>query len=124
MMLATGGICPSCLGSMTSGITTAVPKRWEFEALPYYECSKCGTTIWPTFGDCLLFHPDVREFCLENGLDPLRPTFWTQERAVSEHNTSIRTTEPWRIDVALAGENERLVATLDGDLDIVAMERP
>ena len=122
MLLATIQTCPDCLGAMTAGITAEFPEDWEFDALPYYDCTRCQKTIWPTFGDCVLFHPEVRSFCLKHGIDPVMSRFWTHELTVSDHNTTIRSEDPWRVEVTVQGDAERLTATLDGELNVTRTE--
>ncbi len=122
VLLATSDVCPRCFGPMQSGITKDIPQEWGFDLLPYFECTRCQESIWPTFGDVLVTNAAVRSFCFQHGLDPLSSPFWEAEFLVDDHIVSIDSTDPWQVTVELQATGSTLQATIDGDLMVTDIE--
>lgn len=112
---AVDGVCAECAGRMDGTPTTDVPDGWDYAALAAFECRRCGFWVAPSFGLCLLAHPDAVAFLREHrDAGVVERRFWELPLCVSDEHTTVESRDPWRATVTVPGEDERLVATYEG----------
>lgn len=123
IMSAVEGVCPDCTGTMS--VTPRVCADHHVE--PGRRCASCDTIYEVQFvrvcdvchllvggpsSRCLLTEPQVLGFLDERGYDPWDDGY-PIELEVVERQT-VLSEEPFELEVVLAADGDRLVATLDG----------
>ncbi|HET7323171.1 MAG TPA: ArsR family transcriptional regulator [Halococcus sp.] len=119
--LAADGVCPECGGRMSTELTR---DEWlGTDLCVIHRCAQCRHALRSTVGLSLLDHSDVVAFHREHGVSLCETPYWEFAWCVDDEYTSIRSTEPWEIEVTIPLGGERLSLTLDGDLTVTGIER-
>jgi len=121
--LAKDGVCPDCGGRMETTVTQEGECGLGVSLRADHVCLQCGHSLCSAVGLALLDQSDVVAFHDDHGVDLSETPYWQLDWCVSEEPVAVRSTDPWRLDVAIDLAGERLTATLDGDLQVVATER-
>jgi hypothetical protein len=146
------GVCPHCWGEMDAAVpapevmpdpqTGEEIESWEraLEArfaddesaedletdpaalMVQFDCDDCGMTLWWPVMLCLLDHPAVIGFCYEHGLD-VRGTALPALPFMYFDAVSVESTDPLRVAVDLAFDDETLTAWVDDTATVVDHER-
>lgn len=133
------GVCPECSGVVDESLRICE----SHEAPPGEVCKSCGTRdevkvrygclvckdagVWPVDA-ATHTHPAIDGFCYEQGLD-LRLDAADPEACIraTQHHTNrehtLVSTDPIRIRVTVPGNDASLHLTLDGDLDVIDVDR-
>lgn len=121
--LAKDGVCPECNGRMSvtvlQGGSCCVGTGLRAE----YVCQQCEHSVCSTVGLSLLDQPPVVEFYHDHGIDIETERYWKLEWCVTDEAVTVRSSDPWKLDVDIRLDGERLRVTLNGDLEIVESER-
>lgn len=119
------GICPECSGPVAPSIREDPSEEFDVGVVPVFRCAHCGYWFTPTFGLLALEDRTVEAFLIDRGTDPEERPYWDVPICVDDGHTTVRSREPWRVDVAIEMDDERLRATFDGDarLEDVTVER-
>jgi len=122
--LAKDGVCPECGGRMETTVTGTGEGECCLDVRPRADhvCRQCGHSACSAVGLALLDQSDVVAFHDDHGIDLSETPYWQLEWCVSDAPVTVRSRDPWRLDVAIDLDDERLTVTLDGDLQIVATE--
>ena len=121
--LAADGVCPECNGRMTTTITHDTEDFLGLEVRVDHRCEQCHHQLYSAVGLSLLDQSDVVTFHRDHGIDLCTKPYWDLEWCVSDEHTTVVSEDPWQIRVEIPLDDELLSVTLDGELDVVEMER-
>ncbi|WP_115863506.1 winged helix-turn-helix domain-containing protein [Halorussus litoreus] len=121
--LAADGVCPECNGRMSTTVTRDAEDFLGLEVRVDHECQQCRHSLYSAVGLSLLDQSDVVTFHRDHGVDLCTKPYWDLAWCVSDEYTTIVSEEPWEIRVEIPLDDEVLSVTLDGDLDVLDMER-
>jgi hypothetical protein len=115
---ATDRICPECNGRVEPSIRVDVPDAWDVGVVPSFACTHCGYWFTPSFGMLLLEDRRVERFLLDRGVDPDARPYWDLPVCIDPGTTAVRGRDPWRVEVVVSADGDRLRATFDGDATV------
>lgn len=121
--LAADGVCPECNGRMTTTITRDEEDYLGLEVRVDHECEQCRHSLYSAVGLSLLDQSDVVTFHRDHGVDLCTKPYWDLAWCVSDQHTTVLSADPWRILVEIPLDEEVLSVTLDGDLNVLELER-
>ena len=121
--LARDGVCPECGGRMRTTIVGEGDCCHDVGLRAEYTCEQCRHELCSTIGLALLDRPSVVAFYRDHGVDVDAVPYWRLDWCVSDDYTTVRSTDPWRIDASVPLEDETLEITLDGALDVLESQR-
>lgn len=118
------GQCPWC----ASDVEARLHERVDEEDLPSHDyrdldvyatnhCTNCTGFHYTTVGERLRYESAAIAFYHDHGLDLLSIPHWELPWAATDRYTTVRSTDPWDVEVWIELGDERLVARVDGDLD-------
>ena len=121
--LAQRGTCPTCWGRTETRLTTDTLTRSNEEILLVSTvCSRCGDEIRASPGALLLDEPAVVAAYYDHGIDlrerPVWTLSWLSQKAVETIST-----DPLRAQVTVPIADETLLATIEADGTVSAIER-
>ena len=123
---AGAGFCRTCEGRVSPRVTVEMlPSDAEdLSRIPMvqYECERCGETTSSDLGTAFLDHSDVVAFYHNHNIDVRETPIW-RFVAVDEDSVWVLGEEPLRASVTYTADGNRLTLTVDGDLDVLAIER-
>jgi hypothetical protein len=108
---------------MTTTVTRDAEEYLGLEVRVDHECEQCRHQLYSAVGLSLLDQSDVVTFHREHGVDLCTTPYWDLAWCVSDEQTTILSEEPWQILVEIPLGEEALSVTLDGDLNVLEMER-
>ena len=128
------GICPTCYDPIESEIRvgreseTEAPTESEHEhasSSPRLRavCDTCGGRVLGPVGFCLLVDPEVAAFYRRHGRR-LRDHHVWEHPFVEDDAVSVVETDPVRVTVDVALDDDRMRVTVDGTGSVVGTERP
>lgn len=121
--LAKDGVCPECGGKVETTITREGECCLGASLRAEYVCEQCNHNLCSAIGLGLLDQSPVVAFYRDHGIDLGNTRYWELEWCVSDDFTTIRSTNPWRLDVSITLDDEKFRATLDGDLNLIETHR-
>lgn len=116
--LAADGVCPECGGRMDTELTHS-----QNGVRVVHHCEQCRHALDSAVGLRLLDHSAVVAFHREHGIDLCATPYWEFAWCVDNEHTTIRSMEPWDIEVTIPLGGERLRIALDGDLAVTDIDR-
>ena len=127
---ATGGICAECGGRMDAGLV--LPSDLDGETWCKYplsvgvslRCERCDRRVVAAVGMALLSLPAVAEFYRDHGVDLEAIPYWQIPWAIDDGMTTVVSTDPDRVAVAIGLDDDTMTVTLDPDLAVAEIERP
>lgn len=121
--LAADGVCPECNGRMTTAVTPDAEEYLGLEVRVDHECEQCHHRLYSAVGLTLLDQSDVVTFYRDHGVDLCTRAYWDLAWCVGDEHTAVLSEDPWRIRVEIPLDDEVLRVALDGDLDVLELER-
>ncbi|USZ67161.1 helix-turn-helix domain-containing protein [Halorussus salilacus] len=121
--LAADGVCPECNGRMSTAITHDTEDYLGLGVRVDHRCEQCRHRLYSAVGLSLLDQSDVVTFHRDHGVDVCTKPYWDLAWCVTDEHTTVLSEDPWRIRVEIPLGDEVLAVTLDGDLDVVELER-
>ncbi|WP_458190191.1 winged helix-turn-helix domain-containing protein [Haladaptatus sp. NG-WS-4] len=121
--LAADGVCHECNGKMTTNIVHDTENRLGLDVRVHHHCEQCRHQLHSAVGLTLLDQSEVVTFHSDHGMDLCTKPYWALSWCVSDEYTTVLSDDPWRIRVRIPLDDEELRVVLDGDLDVVEMER-
>jgi hypothetical protein len=118
--LARDGVCPECSGQMQTEIVCGEDCCLNLIPRVEYTCLQCHHDLCSTIGIALLDQSPVVSFYRDHGIDLGTTPYWRLNWCVSDDCTTVKSTDPWRIEVSITENNDTLTVTLDESLSIVA----
>ena len=127
------GLCPTCYDPIESEVEVRVGDESEGEMHTGSEdpdtsprlravCDTCGGRVLGPVGFCLLVDPEVAAFYRQHGRR-LRDHHVWEHPFVTDEAVSVVETDPVRVTVDVALEDDRLRVTVDGTGSVVGTER-
>jgi hypothetical protein len=118
------GFCYTCAGRMGGRLVLdegddrvgGMPAHAEFD------CARCGSTARASGAVPAMFHPGVRGFLYERGVDPSTEPSWALGDA-SLPDVSLRSRDPLRLAVTFAAGGESVTAIVEADATVSTVER-
>lgn len=130
---AVQGVCFHCWGRMTTSIQVVPPFTHPVTGdsvedpgdgpLAVFGCERCRMVFWSHPFGCVLRHPATIAFAHDHGLDsPPGLEFAASLQRTAE--TTVASTDPVRVEVAVSADGETLAFTLDeaGDVSDYAQD--
>jgi len=113
------GICPRCYSPVDWDVDVA-----ELGGVPEVttQCSRCGTVAEVPVAAAVVNHPEVVAYFAEHGVDVRHRPLWAPVLWNSV-TVDVAREDPLELSVSVQLDGEELVATLDGSLDVQAVER-
>jgi DNA-binding transcriptional ArsR family regulator len=121
--LAKDGVCPECSGRMTTTIADEGECCLGVGLRADHVCEQCDHSLCSAIGLSLLDRSPVVAFHRDHDVDLGATPYWKLDWCVSDDLTTVRSTDPWELELAIDLDDERLHATLDGDLSLVETRR-
>lgn len=112
---AFAGFCPTCAGRMEGRLVESQQARQPGDRTIYgsFECRRCGRSGNASVNMIARYHPGVEGMFVEHGLDPSTVPFWRIKAEIDNHELTIRSRDPLRVDVQLTLGNESVSATIN-----------
>lgn len=131
------GICPICAGQIATDVEVCEDHELEGddlcetcntrnEAWSILTCERCRYTRRSVLWFAILTHPAVISFYHDHGLDeplPLRKLTWEHARIERTVTVDILERDPYRFRIAIGIDEDVLVVTVTGDLQVGSVER-
>lgn len=117
--LAADGVCPECSGRMHTEITRQGECCLDVSLRAKHVCERCRHELCSPVGLVLLDEACVTAFYDDHGIDLTDRAYWTLPWCVDDEYYEVASTDPWRVRVTISLGDERLLVTLDGDLQVV-----
>ena len=121
--LAKDGVCPECSGRMQTTISQEGECCLGVGLRADHVCEQCNHSLCSAVGLSLLDRSPVVAFHRDHGIDLGATPYWKFDWCVSDDHTTVQSTDPWELELAIDLDDERLHATLDGDLSLVETRR-
>ncbi|EMA53374.1 MULTISPECIES: DUF7351 domain-containing protein [Halococcus] len=121
--LAKDGVCPECSGRMETTISKEGECCLGVGLRADHVCEHCDHSLCSAIGLSLLDRSPVVAFYRDHGIDLGAQPYWQLGWCVSDDYTTVRSDEPWELEIDIVLDDERLRATLDGDLALVDSQR-
>lgn len=116
------GICPTCVNGLDHQLVdpaeTGFSEATRRSAYVYRSCDHCGNQSYMSVGSVLLHHPAVISFCYERGLDVTTTPRWELEFAATDRTLTVRSTDPWEIELDVTVDEDTLTLVVDDQLSV------
>lgn len=118
------GFCYTCAGRMEGRLVLDEEDERvaEIPAHAEFECGRCGSTARTSGAMPAMFHPAVRGFLFEHGVDPSTAPSWALGDA-SLPDVSLRSSDPLRLAVTFSIGEESVTAVVEADTSVSSVER-
>lgn len=115
------GLCPYCSGPVEHAVSMddqADLGLSERNVFAHLTCSTCSWFNHPTVEMVAFHHYATAWFYDEHG----RPDLYQRPQVDGEWDVTVRSEDPWRIEVRITLDGDTLRHVVDGDLDVVEWE--
>jgi hypothetical protein len=120
--LAADGVCPECGGQVETELVEGGDCCLDGSLRAEHTCRQCAHELCSPVGLRLLDQSDVVAFHGTHGVDVSDTPYWELAWCVGDGAVTVLDDDPWRVRVDIELDGDRLAVTLDGDLDVVAVE--
>jgi hypothetical protein len=109
------GVCPVCANDIDTklidGDDSPFSEYQPREVIVHQSCGHCGSQMYVSVGEALLYDPGLVSFCWERGRDITSERVWTLPWAMTDEHVTVESRDPWRValDVPVAGDTYRVV---------------
>lgn len=117
------GLCPGCLAETTGRLTASTGADSSLAVAVTQDCDRCDAAFSTTPGHLALTHDATAGFFDDHGIRLADRATWDLEFVVTDHQTRVRSRDPWRVDVRPQIGNDELVLTVDETAAVVASRR-
>ena len=121
--LAKDGVCSECNGKMETIIEWGEPCCIGAELRANHVCMQCGHELCSAVGLGLLDHSTVVTVDGDHGIPLSRTPYWQLEWCVDDDPVTVLSEDPWRLQVDIEVDEDRLEVVVDGDLTVLETER-
>jgi DNA-binding transcriptional ArsR family regulator len=127
MLLASRGVCPVCVNPLD--LEFVPPEEvWSegserLEVFVHRACPHCGRSQYMTVGLALLYHPALISFFYDHGVDLTAVNHWELEFVLSDNHTTVRSRDPWEVELSVTRDGETLELVVDETLNVVETAR-
>ncbi|WP_439025575.1 DUF7351 domain-containing protein [Haloarchaeobius sp. DT45] len=115
------GFCNTCGGRVT-GRLFETDGSWE-PVRAEFTCGYCGNETLTSASLPMSYHHETTQFLADHGVDVQQDPSWTWHDPDDEHEIRTVSRDPLRVEVVVSRHDERLVATIDETVRIVATRR-
>lgn len=116
------GICPTCGGSISYGVTEDTADGLPFDVLPEMICEVCGRRIRTSFAAIARRDPAVTAFHERHFVDYRNKHYWEVDDFVSDDGLELLSESPFRMQVTFTADGEVCEAVVNDDLDVIRTE--
>jgi len=112
------GVCPYCSGTVERALSRddrGGTNNDDWELYAHLTCQSCGWFVHPPVEMVPYHHHATATFFDERGLTE----HFTELRIDSEWTETVRSEDPWRVEVAMAYDGDTIRHIVDGDLNVV-----
>jgi hypothetical protein len=120
--LAADGVCPECGGRIDTAVVPDTEDKLGLDVRVDHTCVQCQHTISSPVGLSLLDDSRVVAFYAEHGVELNTCKHWTLRWCVTDETTTFEA-DPTRVTVTIPLNADALTVTLDGDLQVIDVER-
>ena len=117
------GICPICMNDADVAIHRVSAYPYDaadlLERHVHWWCDRCGHRLFATPGMVAIDHPTVVTFFESRGEAITERTVWEYAFAMTDRATTVRSTEPLRLEMTLECGGDVLVVVLDESATVV-----
>ncbi len=118
------GFCANCGGRMPGRLRrTGDDGDRPESAFVEWRCEQCGDWARASPGLPLYYHPASVSFLYDHGIDVTTTPTWEVAARQDDQRAEIVSGEPLRVEVSFTMDGETLVATVDENADVAAVER-
>ena len=127
MLLASRGVCPVCVNPLD--LEFVPPEEvWSegserLEVFVHRSCPHCGRSQHMTVGLALLYHPALISFFYDHGVDLTAVNHWELEFVLSDNYTTVRSRDPWEVELSVTLDDEALELVVDEELNVLETAR-
>lgn len=127
MLAASRGVCPVRACGMERAFVPA-EELWSegserLEVFASWSCDHCGRSHHMPVGLALLYHPALVSFFHDHGVDVTSVNHWELEFALSDNHTTVRSRDPWAVELAVSRGGETLELVVDENVAVVETNR-
>ncbi len=122
-VLIRDGICSDCYGSVERQLITETEDETEMYVLEGI-CERCGRRNSAAAGFWILTHPATVSFLHDHGLDIIDVDPWNLQFVIDASQHMCVSTDPLRVRVEVALDDDELHVILDDHGTVVDTERP
>ncbi len=116
--LAKDGVCPNCNGRVKTHVERGETCCLGARTHAVHMCQQCGEELCSTVGMGLLDQSPVVGFYADHGIDLAETPYWRLEWCVDDDALTVRSEDPWRIEVEMTAGDEALRVVADAELMI------
>jgi hypothetical protein len=121
--LANDGVCPECNGRVQTTIERGEECCLGVAVRATHRCLQCTHERCSAIGLGLLDQSPVVSFYEDHGVDLATTPYWRLPWCVDDQPVTVIREDPWRLQVDVHHEGDRLIVVVDGDLGIVDSDR-
>jgi hypothetical protein len=123
--LAADGVCPECSGRMHTEIITERDEDCclDLGVRAEHLCEQCRHELCSPVGMRLLDHGAVVSFYEDHDVTLSERPYWTLPWCVDDEYTEVEAVDPFRLTVRMPVDDEELRVTVDGDIEVLGVER-
>lgn len=116
--LIADGICYNCAGKM-SGVFTRESRTLRHEEFVgiRFACARCADSAVMSVTTYLLFHPAVRSFHYNHGVDLSSIPAWTLDVAL-EYTVDVISEDPWTVETVFDVDGDQVTLFIEDDLTV------
>jgi hypothetical protein len=127
LRLARQGICPACDGHVETKLVDDLNERLESRSvsgvISSLICRNCNNYYYSDLSSIALTTDEVRRFLTDGGLEPPLVREWHDVTVAADESVTVVQTDPLRVEITFAVNDERLDVTFDRDHRVVSSTR-
>lgn len=116
------GLCPTCGGPISHGITEDTRVELPFDVLPEMVCEVCHRRVVTSFAAIARRDPAVESFHERHHLASREKHYWELDEFVSDDGLERLSDAPFRMQVTFAADGEVCEAVVNDELDVIRTE--
>ncbi|AHG05211.1 hypothetical protein HALDL1_06545 [Halobacterium sp. DL1] len=117
------GVCPTCVNRLNTKLIDGEASPfadYEHRSVTVHQsCGHCGSQMYVSVGEALLYDPALISFCYERGLDVTSEPVWHLEFAMTDRCVSVRSRDPWAVALAVELDGDTLELVVDGEMNVL-----
>ena len=117
------GVCPLCVNGLNTvfvdGDDYPFADFQNRDVVVHRSCGHCGKQSYVGVGAALLYDPELIAFCIQRGLDVTSEPVWHLGFAMTDHDVTVRSSDPWEVALEIELDGDTLEVVVDGDLNVL-----
>ncbi|UVE50757.1 hypothetical protein KU306_02375 [Haloferax larsenii] len=127
LRLARQGICPACDGPVETKLVDDLNDRLDSLSvggvISSLRCTVCNNYYYSDLSSVALTTDEVRQFLIDGGLEPPLVREWHDVTVAADESVTVVQTDPLRVEITFAVEDERIDLTFDSDHQVLSSTR-